>query len=145
MKHSVSGDFAIKRIFLFSAGSIALGLGFLGIFLPILPTTPFLILAAVCFLHSSKRLYLWLTGHRLLGPYIRNYLKYKAISKRAKIASLSLMWPVILTTSFLLVDIVWVKILLPLTAAAVSFHILRFPTLTQEMLRASGEEVCDED
>lgn len=68
-------------------GLLALALGGLGLFLPLLPTTPFLILAAAAFARSSPRLHGWLLGHRVLGPVIRNWRDHRAIPPRAKLAS----------------------------------------------------------
>lgn len=110
-------------------GSISLGLGILGIFLPLLPTTPFLLLAAALYFKGSPRLYDWLLNHRHLGPYIRNFRENKAIPLRAKIISLLLMWGTMLYCIFFLIPLLWVKILLALIAAGVSYHILSFKTL----------------
>ena len=73
-------------------GLLSLSLGILGIFLPVLPTTPFLLLASVLFLKSSKSLYDWLMNHPKLGPYISNFLVHKAIPLRVKIVSVSMVW-----------------------------------------------------
>ena len=73
-------------------GTISLGLGILGIFLPLLPTTPFLLLTAALYFKGSPRLYQWLLNHKYFGTYIRNFRENKAIPLRAKIISLLLMW-----------------------------------------------------
>ena len=100
-------------------GSISLGLGILGIFLPLLPTTPFLLLTAALYFKGSPRLYNWLLNHR----------ENKAIPLRAKIISLVLMWGTMLYCIFFLIPLLWVKILLGLIAAGVTYHILSFKTL----------------
>ncbi|QUI22445.1 YbaN family protein [Vallitalea pronyensis] len=82
----------IKKVILIMAGFIALALGIIGIMLPLLPTTPLLLLAAGCFIKSSKRLYTWLVHHKTLGPYVYNYLELRAISKNTKIIAISSMW-----------------------------------------------------
>ena len=128
----------MKKAVLIIGGSLCLALGVLGIFLPILPTTPFLILASACFLRSSQRLYRWITGHRVFGPYISNYLKYRAVSKRAKTVSLLSLWGVILTTIIFFVDGAAVRILLLLVAAAVSLYLLSIKTLTTQMTEGEG-------
>lgn len=109
--------------------SISLGLGILGIFLPLLPTTPFLLLTAALYFKGSPRLYNWLLNHRHFGPYIRNFRENKAIPLRAKIISLVLMWGTMLYCIFFLIPFLWVKILLGLIAAGVTYHILSFKTL----------------
>lgn len=110
-------------------GSISLALGILGIFLPLLPTTPFLLLTAALYFKGSPRLYNWLLNHRHFGPYIRNFRENKAIPLRAKVISLVLMWGTMLYCIFFLIPLLWVKILLGLIAAGVTYHILSFKTL----------------
>lgn len=65
-------------------GLCALVLGLVGLVLPLLPTTPFMLLAAACFAKSSPRLHDWLVGHRLFGPAIRDWREHRAIAPRAK-------------------------------------------------------------
>ena len=84
-------------------GTLSLALGILGIFLPLLPTTPFLLLTAALYFKSSPRLYNWLLNHKHLGPYIRNFRENKAIPLRAKIISISLMWITMLYCVFFII------------------------------------------
>lgn len=110
-------------------GLLALGLGIMGIFLPVLPTTPFLLLSAALFLRSNRRLYDWLLNHPELGPYIRNFMEYKAIPLRVKVVSISLIW---LTLTYCAVAVVehWaLKAMFLLLAAAITIHILSYKTL----------------
>ena len=110
-------------------GVISLGLGVLGAFLPVLPTTPFLLLSATLFLKSNERLYHWLMNHPRLGSYIRNFLEHKAIPLRVKIVSVSLVW-ITLTYCAVCVAGHWaLRTLFILIAAAVSIHILSYKTL----------------
>ncbi|MFL2763225.1 MAG: YbaN family protein [Dehalococcoidia bacterium] len=81
----------IRLLFVF-IGSLFVGLAIIGIFLPGLPTTPFLILAAYFYIRSSNKLYNWLINNKILGVYIRGYLSGKGMPLRAKIISLMLMW-----------------------------------------------------
>jgi uncharacterized membrane protein YbaN (DUF454 family) len=118
----------IKKYLLIIAGSLSLFLGILGIFLPILPTTPFLLLTSICYLKSSKRLHTWLMKHKILGPYIYNYITYKAIKKSVKISSLCFLW-VTLSTSIYIVNHIHVRILLSVIGVLVSLHILSLKTL----------------
>ncbi len=110
-------------------GWVAIGLGFLGVFLPVLPTTPFLLLAAALFFRGSPRMYRWLTEHKTLGPYIRNFRENRAIPLHAKIVSVCMMWTAILLSAFLAVDVWWLRIVLFVTAVGVTIHILSFKTL----------------
>ena len=109
-----------------SLGLISLGLGILGIFLPLLPTTPFLLLSAALFMKSSRRLYNWLMNHKYLGKHLQNYLLHKTISKKSKISALSLLWIAILATIIIIIDKLIIKILLLVIAIAVTIHILSF-------------------
>lgn len=116
------------RICLIIAGWVAVTLGVLGIVLPLLPTTPFLLLAAACFARSSARFHDWLLNHRYLGPYIHYYLDGKGIPRRAKIIAIALMW-VTMGVSMMIVPLMAVRIILPLIAISVTFYLLRLPTL----------------
>ncbi|MDD4921550.1 MAG: YbaN family protein [Bacteroidales bacterium] len=110
-------------------GSLSLILGIVGIFVPVLPTTPFLLLSAALYFKGSKKLYNWLMGHPRLGPYISNFRIYKAIPLKAKICSISLLWLTILFSAIFVVSVFWVKVLLIGVAVAVTIHILSFKTL----------------
>lgn len=121
------------RIFLIIVGCISCGLGILGIFLPMLPTTPFLLLSAAAWIKASPKLYDWLLKHKLFGEYIRNYREHRAIPLRVKIVSVSL---VILTIGYSIFAVVeqwwWAQLLLALVAIGVSWHILSFNTLKKK-------------
>lgn len=117
----------MKKTLFILFGFIALGLGTLGIFLPVLPTTPFYLLTAWLFLHSSDKLYNRAMKHPYFGKTVRNYMEKKAVSKRVKIISVSTTCITILI-SIVLVDILWVRILLLCVAAGVSIHILKMKT-----------------
>lgn len=128
----------MKRYVLIGAGFCSLGLGVAGIFLPVLPTTPFLLLSASCFLKSSKRLYAWLIGHRVFGKYIENYLKHRAVTRRAKVASIALLWLTIGTTAVFFTEKALVRGILAVVAVAVTAHLLTLRTLTRAMLEVRG-------
>ena len=93
-----------------------------------------LLLAAACFMRSSDRLHRWLLSHRWFGAYIRNYREHRALTLRAKVSTLILLWGTIGTTALFLIDALLPRILLPLIAIGVTVHILRYRTLTPEML-----------
>lgn len=117
------------RILFILLGSLSLVLAVVGIFLPLLPTTPLLLLAAALYLRSSPRLYEWLLNHKYLGPYIRNFREHRAIPLRAKIVSVALIWITLLYCALWVVPQIWIKILLIGLAVALTIHILSFKTL----------------
>ncbi len=116
------------RMLLIVVGWASIILGVIGKFLPLLPTTPFLLLAAGCFARSSPRFHHWLLNHPQLGPIIHLYLDGKGIPKAAKVYILLTLWATI-SISMFFVPLPWVKVLLPCIALAVTLHILRMPTL----------------
>lgn len=130
----MSAKNSFRKAFLIAAGILCLVLGVAGIFLPLLPTTPFFLLAAACFFRSSEPLYAWLINHKLFGKRIQYYRVYKAISLRSKLLSLGLLWLTIGYSMFFVAKIFWLKIILFLVAAGVSTHLIRFRTLTQKMI-----------
>jgi uncharacterized membrane protein YbaN (DUF454 family) len=73
------------------AGTIALGIGVIGIIVPVLPTTPFLLLAAICYMRGSHRLYNALLCNRFIGSYVRNYLEGRGMSRKMKMWTLSML------------------------------------------------------
>lgn len=118
----------MKRKLLILFGSISLFLGLLGIALPLLPTTPFLLLSATCYFHGSERLYRWLMSHPTLGSYIRSFREDKAIPLRAKVVSVTMVWVTLLYCIFFVVNPLWLRIFLFLLAVGISWHILSFKT-----------------
>jgi uncharacterized membrane protein YbaN (DUF454 family) len=110
-------------------GVVSVGLAIIGVFVPLLPTTPFLLLAAACFMRSSDRLYRWLVNHRWLGPYVRNYYVHRAITARTKAVSLTLMWATIAYAVVQVASSDLLRLVLLLVAAGVTIHILRMKTL----------------
>ena len=120
----------LARIAWVGAGSVSVGVGILGIFLPLLPTTPFLLFAAACYVRSSPRLYRRLMTNRITGAYIRNYREGNGMPMRAKVLSIILLWGTLLASAFL-VEYAWVRIILLLVAIGVPILILRIPTLKE--------------
>lgn len=118
----------MKQTLFVTLGTISLGLGILGIFLPILPTTPFLLLTATLYFNSSKKLYSKLMGNKHLGPYIKSFREDKSIPLQAKIISVSLLWLTIGYSIFFVVHLTILKVLLGAIAIAVTIHILSFKT-----------------
>jgi uncharacterized membrane protein YbaN (DUF454 family) len=118
----------VKKYLLIFAGLVSFGFGVAGMFLPVLPTTPFLLLSAACFLRSSDRLYHWLTTHRLFGRYITNYIKYKAITRRTKIFTIALLW-ITITLSVISIDKTLIRLVLLFVALGVTTHLLLLKTM----------------
>jgi uncharacterized membrane protein YbaN (DUF454 family) len=114
------------------AGTLAVVLGILGIFLPLLPTTPFLLLASWCFARGSTRLHDWLLSHRVFGEYLRNFEAGRGIPLRAKIVATVLLWSSLLM-AMRRFDEPAFPALLALTGACVSLYLWRYlPTLRIE-------------
>jgi uncharacterized protein len=124
---------ALQRGFLVAVGSVAVGLGTIGVFVPLLPTTPFLLLAAACFIRSSDRLYAWLIQHPWFGSYIRNYREHRAITLPAKVVALTLLWVAIGYSALFVARAWWLRALLGVVAVGVTTHLLLLKTLTREM------------
>jgi uncharacterized membrane protein YbaN (DUF454 family) len=114
------------------SGFLATALGVLGIFLPVLPTVPFLLLALACFSRSSERFYDWLLDHAHFGPIIQPYIEGCGMSRASKGKASTLLWASILLSAFLLVELVWVRVLLLVIACAVTLYLLSLPTIDSE-------------
>jgi uncharacterized membrane protein YbaN (DUF454 family) len=125
-----SGKF--KQRFFIIAGTVSIGLGLIGILLPVLPTTPFLLLAAICYMRGSQRLYQALLSNRFLGDYIKNYLEGKGMSLKMKIRTLCLLWILIIGTMHFLTDSWVIKIILGLVLTGVTIHILAIKTMEKK-------------
>ncbi|MCF7832430.1 MAG: YbaN family protein [Candidatus Marinimicrobia bacterium] len=119
----------IVRTILIVVGSISLILGLIGVLLPILPTTPFIILAAACFARSSQKFYDLLYGNRFFGKILRDYRDKKGLALKYKIYILAMLWITLSSSAIFIVNVLWLRIFLFAVAIAVSIHILRFKTL----------------
>jgi uncharacterized membrane protein YbaN (DUF454 family) len=113
-----------KRNILLTAGTISVAIGIVGIFIPLLPTTPFLLLAAACYLRSSERFYHWLLNNRLFGNYIRNYVEGRGMPAKIKIFTIALLWITIGVSLGITSPNMVVKIVLVLIAIGVTLHII---------------------
>jgi len=122
---------SIKRIIYVCIGSIFLAFGLIGIFLPVIPTTPFLLLASFFYFRSSERMYHWLINHKILGAYIYYYLTYKAIPIKTKIGAIIFLWSS-LCISMVLVDSLHMRIFLAVVGIAVSAHLLLLKSVSEE-------------
>ena len=132
----------LVRTLWFIAGTICVVLGAIGIVLPIMPTTPFLLAAAACYYKSSPRMHRWLLNNKWFGEYIRNYTEGKGLTKKTKITALIVLWVTIgFSTVFMLnrllpeTLVLQMQIIMVIVAIAVSAHILRLPTFREKQIQ----------
>ncbi|CAN5192733.1 YbaN family protein [soil metagenome] len=114
----------IRKALLIFLGTLFVALGVLGMFLPLLPTTVFLLMAAYCYSHSSERFHTWLLNNRLCGSYIRNYKTGKGISIRQKVSTIAMLWASIGFSMWIIGGGFWLTLLLGGIAVGVTIHIL---------------------
>lgn len=114
------------RYFYLISGILLVAIGFIGIFLPILPTTIFLILASACFIKSSPRTNEWLRNHKILGMYIRNYQDKSGLAIKSKIFNILFLWMMILSSAFFFTEEFFIKLIL--IAIGVTIHLLMIKT-----------------
>jgi uncharacterized membrane protein YbaN (DUF454 family) len=131
-EHRTVGMRDLTRTLLIITGTLCVMLGVLGLFLPVLPTTPFLLLAAACYARSSRRFYHWLTTNRWFGEYIRNYREGRGIPPQQKILTLLLLWLTIGYAAWFAVSLWWVKLIRLGIAAGVTIHLARTKTFRPE-------------
>jgi uncharacterized membrane protein YbaN (DUF454 family) len=119
----------LKRRLFVIAGTISVAIGVVGIFLPVLPTTPFLLLAAICYTRGSQRLYKALLYNRFFGTYIRNYIQGRGMSLKMKVWTIGLLWITIISTAVFAADSMIVRIILAVVLIGVTLHILLIRTI----------------
>jgi uncharacterized membrane protein YbaN (DUF454 family) len=117
-----------RRGVYFSIGAVSVALGVIGIFVPLWPTTCFLLLAGWCFARSSRRAERWLHENRLFGRYLRDYRERGIISSRVRLTSVTTLWIFIGASAFIFAGRLWVVALLLLVAGAVTLHLYSLPT-----------------
>ena len=113
-----------KRYLFITLGTILVIIGIIGIFVPILPTTPFLLLAAACYLRGSQRFYNWLMNNRFFGSYIKNYIEGRGMPLRVKVVTIALLWTAIGISIWLTYPNWIVALILALVAIGVTTHIV---------------------
>ncbi|MDA8236196.1 MAG: YbaN family protein [Clostridia bacterium] len=123
-------DKLTKLVFI-TAGSIFVALGVLGMVLPLIPTTPFLLLGAACYARSSEKFYNWLVNHKCFGKFIKNYFEGKGISLKGKVLSVSLLWVSIGYTIYALPSF-YGGVFLVLLASGVTAYLLSLNTYREE-------------
>ncbi len=116
-----------RYVYLIS-GVFLVAIGVIGIFLPILPTTIFLILASACFVKGSPRANEWLRDHKILGAYIKNYQDKSGLTVKAKVFSITFLWAMILISAFLFTEELFIRLLLIAIAVGVTIHLLMVKT-----------------
>ncbi len=132
----------IARPIFTSLGLLFFGLGFIGMFLPVLPTVPFWLLTAACFMRGSDRLYEWLMTHPKYGAYIYQYREAKAISFRTKVTAIALLWTGILF-SIWIVPLTSVSIFLAIVAVGVTIYLSGLDTLEEGDLATARASYSD--
>lgn len=124
----------MKAVLFLVLGTLSLGIGMIGVLIPVLPTTPFLLMASFCYLRSSKRMYNWMLNHKVFGSYIYCYMKHRGISQKAKNGTLIFLWSTLLLSMMLIPG--WqIKIILAIVGVAVSTHIMLLKTLGEEEIK----------
>ncbi len=113
----------LLRAFLLSCGWIFTVLAFLGAILPLVPTTPFLLVAAACFYRSSDRFYKWIMFNKIFGHYLMDYKAGKGIPMHVKVMALVFTWASTMVSAFFFVPWLWLKILLVMISVAITIHL----------------------
>jgi uncharacterized protein len=116
------------RAFFLAAGTVALVLGLIGIFLPLLPTTPFVLLAAACYARGSRRFYDWLLAQRTFGPIIHEWQRHRSIPYKTKITAVVLMSLTLGTSVVFFVQPLWLQGLLALMGVGLAVWLYRMPS-----------------
>jgi uncharacterized membrane protein YbaN (DUF454 family) len=119
---------AIQNKIMVITGTFFLIIGIFGIFIPILPTTPFLLLAAACYARGSKKFYNWLIKNKWFGEYIKYYREGRGIPLSVKIISITFLWITIAFSTFIIVINLLLKVILIIIAIVVTIHILTIKT-----------------
>ena len=117
-----------------SAGFVFVAIALVGIFVPLLPTTDFLLLSALCFGRSSPAAYRWLTTNRLFGRYLLHYREHRGATLGTKIWSIVSLWAGLAITYYL-VGNQWIGLVLLAVGVGVSIHLLKLRTLRAPELR----------
>jgi uncharacterized membrane protein YbaN (DUF454 family) len=128
----------VRKAILIFAGTVCVALGVLGMFLPLLPTTVFLLMAAYCYSRSSERFHTWLLNNRLFGGYIKNYQSGKGISLRQKITTTTFLWISIGFSIWIFAASFWITLLLLAIAIGVTLHLALLKTHRPETIPSSA-------
>lgn len=126
-----------KHIYIF-LGTLFVVLGVIGMFVPLMPSTVFLLLAAACYARGSQQFYDWLINHPTLGSTIRHYRDGLGLPLRQKLMTMLLLWSTIGASGYFFVDKGWVKIMLVVIATGVSLHLLSLKTYHERPIKSPG-------
>ena len=121
----------IAKKLLLAAGVIFTVIGAIGIFLPVLPTTPFLLLAAWCFFRSSQRAYEWLLRNKIFGTYLKNYFEGRGMTLKTKVSTIALMWLALIAAIIIVVDSAVMSIIFIALALGVTAHLVTLRTIKE--------------
>jgi uncharacterized protein len=124
---AVHGSAPVRAVYI-GAGTLFLVLGIVGIFLPLLPTTPFVLLAAACYARGSRRFYDWLLANRTFGPMILEWRRHRSLPYRTKITSIALMSVTLGVSIVFFVESLQLKLLLVLVGLALAIWMYRIPS-----------------
>lgn len=122
----------IYRYLYLISGILLVAIGVIGIFLPVLPTTIFLILASACFVKGSPKANEWLRNHKILGQYIKNYQDKTGLTLKSKIINIIFLWSMILLSAFLFTEELIIRLILIGIAVGVTIHLLMVKTKSSE-------------
>jgi len=122
-----SGSFGVRVLLVF-LGTVFVVIGVVGIFLPLLPTTPFMLLAAACYAKSSSRFYNWIMNNRIFGPIIREWREHRSIPRKAKYTAMILLLLTFGSSIIFFVPIFYVQLLLAAMCIAMLIFMWRIPT-----------------
>ena len=118
----------LVRLLWNAAGTIFLARGLIGIPLPLLPTTPFLLIAVACYLRGSTRMYNWMMTNRYFGPYLKDYMEGNGLTLRTKTVAVLALWGVIVFSAAFATENAIVRVGLLAVALGVTIHLLTLKT-----------------
>ncbi|WP_224982853.1 YbaN family protein [Geomonas agri] len=130
------------RYLLIATGLLSLLAGVVGLFLPLIPTVPFLLVAVICFSRSSERFHTWLVEHRHFGPVLKEYLAHGSVPLRAKCLALAAIWVSFPVTALVVVEALWLRVLLFSVAACATLYLLALRTVPR---RSKGRAARQRD
>jgi len=126
--HEYEHGSPIVRALFFVAGVVSLGFAVAGIFLPVLPTTPLVLLAATCFARSYRPFHEWIIAHRVFGPIVREWHEHRSIPYRTKLSAIGMMATALGVSIVFFIDPPWLKAALAAFGLALGAWMYRLPS-----------------